>query len=1667
MNYIKHTRYFYFSILVAFLFSAVFVNAQPYNNSWINYTQQYYSFKVSKSGLYRIDSLALQNAGINVSSIDPRNIQIFGKGSELALYVEGESDGVFNSNDYIEFYAEHNDGWFDQQLYGSSQDHPNKYFSLFNDTLTYFLTWSTSLLNNRITLETDTNFIAYTQQPYFLKKTTEIYTTNYYDGATNLYGGTDVKYVNTEGWFDSPINLGTSKVRSISTKNVYAGGVNAELNAVVLGQSDYAPVSTGDHHLRVSIAGELLDTIFEGYKKIDVNLSINPNNLGNNTTQIAFSSINDLGVATERNAVAWHSLIYPHTNNLEGLSEFEMLIPNSILGTKAYHRFSNFVGVGTPLLYDITNNKRIVVKDSSGVYKCLIPNSSGNKKCYLTFPTNIQNISQLNPVNGTGFFTDFSNTPADSCFLIITHPNLMSGASQYNAYRSITSHRPVIVNIEELYNQFAYGINKHATAIRHFVDYIYATWNTPPHYLFLLGKSITAKNTRFNTFNYALNMVPTLGNPSSDNYITAGLHSSLYEPLIPTGRLAAKNNVEIGWYLDKINQFENPALGPNGETEWMKRVLHFAGGTNNNEAQLFMSYLNGYKSVIEDTLFGGNVISFAKTTTAPIQTTMSDSILNYIGEGVSIMTFFGHASATGGFDQNIDHPSSWPNQNGKYPFLIGNACLAGDIHLPSSLSISEEYVIENNKGTIGFLASVGLGLTSSLNIYSSELYKNIAYKNYGKSVGSAIKKTIQNIQGNGSNTTIVSTVLEMTLHGDPSIVINKHDLPDYMLTSSNVYFNPTQVSTEVDSFDVNVVVTNLGRAINDTIILELIRDFPDQNFQDSVYVKYIHTPHFKDTITFTLPVDPVKGVGLNKFTITVDVVNQIAELYETNNQITKNLNILSGDIIPVYPYKFSIVPSQGINLIASTGVPFLGVKKYIFELDTTDLFNSAIKQTTTINSSGGIISWIPNLLQNMTDSTVYFWRVSKDSIDANGYSWKESSFQYIPNKKGWEQDHFFQFKNNNYQYINYNRPARKFDFINTVSKLRCETYGAAIFSELYKIAYYVDASKKGSAGWLSNSSFHVAILDSNTLEPYSSATNNFGQANQGNTKPNFFIYRINDPIQLNAMIDALIDSVPNGNHILVWTWYYNTFTNHAPISAPVKNMFQALGATQIPILANDSLPFIFYVKKGSIATASEVVGDSINHKNLQLTKNLQLNASYGRISSALLGPATQWDSLFWKTNALEQPTKDSSVLNVFGVDLAGNETLIINNLPDDSLNMSITSSVNASVYPYLKLQSYLSDDSLQTSPQLDRWHVTYEGVPEVALSPNIYFWFDKDTVQEGENINFSVAVKNISTYDMDSLLVKFELLNKYSNLSLLGMPRYNKVLADSVLIISYQFSTFGFPGLNALLIDVNPNNDQLEQYHFNNVGQYEFYVIEDKINPILDVTFDGVHILDGDIVSPKTEIVVQLTDENQFLALDDTSDFSIYLTYPTGQEKRVYFYNGTQQQMNFIPASLPKNSCKIIYRGNFKKDGVYKLRVRANDKSDNQSGQFDYLIRFEVINKSTITNVLNYPNPFTTATKFVFTLTGSVIPDIFKIQIMTITGKVVKEIHKEELGPIKIGRNITEYTWDGTDMFGDRLANGVYLYTVTTKINDNDIEHRDSNADKYFKKNFGKMYLLR
>ena len=333
-----------------------------------------------------------------------------------------------------------------------------------------------------------------------------------------------------------------------------------------------------------------------------------------------------------------------------------------------------------------------------------------------------------------------------------------------------------------------------------------------------------------------------------------------------------------------------------------------------------------------------------------------------------------------------------------------------------------------------------------------------------------------------------------------------------------------------------------------------------------------------------------------------------------------------------------------------------------------------------------------------------------------------------------------------------------------------------------------------------------------------------------------------------------------------------------------------------------------------------------------------------------------------------------------------------------------------------------------------------------------------------------MAFKNVSPVAFDSLIkIKFVITDRNNVPRSIDIPARKALVSGDTLIVSYKLNTLEYPGANTLFIEFNPDNHQPEQYRFNNVLFKEFFAVADIFNPTLDVTFDAVHILNRDIVSSRPNILIKLKDENRFVALKDTALLKVQVRFPDNRLRTYRFDNDT---MRFIPAVLGTgdNTASIEFKPYFPQDGEYELVISGKDASGNKAGALDYKVQFSVINKPMISNLLNYPNPFTTSTAFVFTLTGNQLPQNMRIQVLTVTGKVVREITQNELGPIHIGRNITDFKWDGTDMYGQKLANGVYLYRVITNLNGKSLDQfksDDDNTDKYFNNGYGKMYLMR
>lgn len=1654
-----HQRTLY-TILFVILCSLSFGQGQHYGNEWIDFDQQYFAMPVSQKGVYRIDYNTMLNAGVPLGSFDPRSFQIFARGQEQPIFVRNEASGSFNPGDYLEFYADPNDGWFDRNFYQDPETQPNPSYSLINDTIRYYLTWNNSLSNKRFTVQQDNDFSGYTPAAWFWYTSRENYTSNYYAGETNNYGVTEPEYTQAQGWFDSAMNLGQSRTKTIPTPNVHNAGPSAEIEFAIAGASNYRPLAP-DHHLQVQFAGMLIDTLYEGYTLLRFNETVSAGSLNPSGTPFVFSSINSLGTPVDRSAIAYIQVRYPHTFNMRNQSNMSLELPPSS-GDRTLMAFTqlNAAASDTVWVYNLTNNIKSRAFLQDGTYRVFTGSPAQLRKLFITTHTQTIQVTNLRPVSSDpanfARFTNFLAAPHfNSNYLMITHQSLMNEATGFKNFRNTTGYKVLLVDVEELYHQFAYGINKHPLALRNFARFTLDKYEERPEKLFLIGKTRSASAYRKNSSVYAASLVPSMGNPPSDALITSGLDGQGYAPALATGRLAAQSPHHVNLYLNKVIQHHNAQQTPQ---EWMKNILHFGGGSSINEQNVLAGYLRQYQRTMEDTLFGGYVRTFLKSSTDPIQINQSDSLRQIINNGVSFMTFFGHAAGIG-FDISIDYPSEY-NNFGKYPFLVANSCFAGDI-FGSGISSSEEFVLIEEKGVIGYLAATTAMGAFELNRLSNEFFRQVSAKSYGKPVGYSIREAIRITQT--PNPYIKNLSLLKTLHGDPAVVLNAQPKPDYKIAPQDIFFSPKEVTTEIDSFAVHIISTNIGKALRDSMFIDLERRFPDGTTE--LYQRRVRTTFFKDTLTFMMPVDRERGIGINQFTVTLDALNQIEEMDKTNNIASNNLFIKSSDIIPVYPPQYAVVAEPVIELKASTGDPFISEKDYVFQIDTSPAFTNPVQQK--ISHKGGVVKWGPPL--SLTDSTVYFWRVSLDSVYSGEYVWRQSSFQYISGNTGWSQAHFDQFRNNNYVFVSYNSQERKWEFVNSINSIQAQTgiYPYLVWTEQYIRKNGVPLEIFSCLADVGNG-FNFAVFDPVSADHWISVNqgNNLGQYDNFHCRQrdnNTFDYYSTSELWRERM-RAFIDTIPEGHYVLALS-----HRNHNAQNYPEElyQAFESLGSANIRTISNNT-PYLLFGQKGSpIGSSNEVIGSAIT-SIIQLNDSIITNWDKGSILSETIGPATNWKSIHWKQESYDQLNTDSVWLNVIGVRNSGLADTLISNIPAGQTSIDISGTIDAEQYPFLRLQVNMMDDENRTPAQMRYWKVFYDGIPETAIDPSQHFVFERDTVPEGEKILFSTAIHNISEYDMDSLLVRYYIIDQERQLRPIDYPRQRPHPAGDILIDTIYIETKGLAGNNSLWMEVNPGNDQLEQHFFNNVGQIPFYVKRDKTNPLLEVTFDGIQIMDGEIVSPNPFINISLRDENPFLALNDTSLVKVFLSTPISPEgQRVYFYSEGRENMRFYPATLPDNVCSIEFEPHLELDGKYSLRVQATDKSLNESGENDYVISFEVITESTITEVVNWPNPFTTATHFVFTITGSQLPTYMKIQILTITGRVVREIDMAELGPLRIGRNITQYAWDGTDQYGDRLANGVYLYRVITNIDGNPIDINPTSASRYFHEGFGKMYLMR
>ena len=211
--------------------------------------------------------------------------------------------------------------------------------------------------------------------------------------------------------------------------------------------------------------------------------------------------------------------------------------------------------------------------------------------------------------------------------------------------------------------------------------------------------------------------------------------------------------------------------------------------------------------------------------------------------------------------------------------------------------------------------------------------------------------------------------------------------------------------------------------------------------------------------------------------------------------------------------------------------------------------------------------------------------------------------------------------------------------------------------------------------------------------------------------------------------------------------------------------------------------------------------------------------------------------------------------------------------------------------------------------------------------------------------------------------------------------------------------------------------------------------IVDNTPPLVEVFMGSDAFVTGALTSEDPVVLAKLSD-----------DFGINVSGTSIGHDLSATLRGTQDG-NFVLNDFYQASADDYRSGEVRyplfdlPEGEYELEVRAWDLSNNTGiGTTQFVVSNDP--GVALRRVLNYPNPFVDATCFQFEHTAAGQFVEVQIDIYTTSGRLVRSLRQEGVAEGFRFGNDDCIKWDGTDMFGQELARGVYLYKVKLQTED-------------------------
>lgn len=803
-------------------------------NSVLN-NGDWYRVGVVNDGVHRIDGTVLSALGIDVNTLNPQDLNIYGNGfgqlpfqnnvprpDDLLLnsiYIEGENDGSFDEGDFILFYAKGPHKWSYNQTTGLFDPKKHDY----SDTSYYFIGINTgdgpARIGNLSSSGAGANFVSNAFNAYTFH---EVDRENVLKSGREWYGEkfdvqTTYNFSGSQFTFPNIVQGATTTVRAdvisrnTSTSSVFTLSVN-NFDPVVRSVNGVGTAVTSDFANQAQIVVQTQNAP----AALNINLSYDKRGVPS-----ASGWLNRLVVNTRRELRM--------TGNQLHFRDAESVQPGRIT------RFELQNAGSVAEVWEVTephNPRRVQLS------------RSGNTAA---FTLSTDQLREFVAYTGASYFTP---VPAGSVenqnlhalgtdgridMIIVTPAGLAQRAEELAEIHRNYEADPLnveVVSIRKVYNEFSSGM-RDITAIKWMMKMLHdragGNEDMMPRYLLLFGdgsfdnRNTTPGNSNLIPTYQSLNSLRPVDSYVSDDYF--GLlgdnegESQIDQLDIAVGRLTVKNNAEATSVVNKIRRYievEGNAGADcsicndtgGGFGPWRNIIALVADDqdgnshmiNSNNVANLINSETRVYNL---ERIF---IDAFQQIAT-PGGSRYPDAnraIDRRVRNGAFIINYIGHGGVTGWAQERIlDVPTilDWDNTYA-LPIFMTATCEFTRFDDPLRTSAGEYVLLNGNGGGIALMTTTRLVYAGPNFRLTRNFYEALLDRPESETV--ARLGDVSRVCKNNSAETSSSNHRNFSLIGDPALplAIPKHDVSVTAITDT--------LGTPIDTLKALAVVRVAG-----------------------------------------------------------------------------------------------------------------------------------------------------------------------------------------------------------------------------------------------------------------------------------------------------------------------------------------------------------------------------------------------------------------------------------------------------------------------------------------------------------------------------------------------------------------------------------------------------------------------------------------------------------------------------------------------------------------------------------------------------------------------------------------------------------------------------------------------------------------------------------------